>query len=134
MARPLRRNIRRFSWSGNIPAFIHIDLNDVCDCLYDWRKVRQTIIEECGWIGPSDDKKALHTSCKTEKMENCTSCHRCSMVCPNQTIQDGKVSHCYIRCLHCYQECPNRVLIVEYILLFKWYLKYQNKKQNLIYV
>lgn len=64
---PLKRSIRRSSWTGNIPAFIHIDLNDICDGNYDWRNVKAVIEKECGWVGPEDSGKGLHTSCKIEK-------------------------------------------------------------------
>jgi hypothetical protein len=64
---PLKRSIRRSSWSGNIPAFVHIDLNDVCGGIYDWNEVKLVIVKECGWVGPEDMGKGLHTSCKIEK-------------------------------------------------------------------
>lgn len=65
--KPLRRAIRRSSWTGNIPSFINIDLNDACGGVYDWRTIRKTIEDECGWVGPDDTQKGLHTSCKIEK-------------------------------------------------------------------
>ncbi|MDE6060242.1 MAG: hypothetical protein K2G31_02065, partial [Clostridia bacterium] len=67
MVKPLRRAIRTSSWSGNIPAFVQVDFNDICGGVYDWRKIKKTIIEECGWVPPEEYDKGLHTSCKIEK-------------------------------------------------------------------
>jgi hypothetical protein len=67
IVKPLRKSIRRSSWSGNIPRFVHIDLNDVTGGNYDWKNVKELIIKECGWVGPTDLGKGLHTSCKIEK-------------------------------------------------------------------
>lgn len=64
---PLKRSIRRSSWSGNIPRFVHIDLNDISNGKYDWNNVKDLIIKECGWVGPTDVAKGLHTSCQIEK-------------------------------------------------------------------
>lgn len=64
---PLKRSIRRSSRTGNIPAFIQIDLNDICGGHYDWQKVKKIIAEEVGWVAPNDDNKGLHTSCRIEK-------------------------------------------------------------------
>ena len=69
---PLRRSIRRSSWTGNVPAFVHLDLDAICGGKYDWNKVKDIIIRECGWVAPDDDKKALHTSCKIEKCKDHT--------------------------------------------------------------
>lgn len=65
--KPLKRSIRRSSWSGNIPSFVHIDLNDISGGIYDWNNIKDLIIEECGWVGPFDTGKGLHTSCNIEK-------------------------------------------------------------------
>ncbi|MBD5091926.1 MAG: hypothetical protein HDT36_00910 [Clostridiales bacterium] len=67
MVKPLKRAIRLSSWSGNIPAFVQVDFNDICGGVYDWRKIKKTIIEECGWVPPEEYDKGLHTSCKIEK-------------------------------------------------------------------
>lgn len=67
---PLKRSIRRSSWSGHIPAFVHLDFDAICGGKYDWNEVKKILIEECGWVPPSDDKKALHTSCKIEKCKD----------------------------------------------------------------
>jgi len=64
---PFKRAIRASSWSGNIPAFIHFDLDEICDGKYDWKKVKETIKKECGWVSPEDEGKGLHTSCSIEK-------------------------------------------------------------------
>lgn len=69
---PFRRSIRRSSWSGNIPAFVHIDLDKICGGRYDWNKVKSILISECGWVPPDDNNKALHTSCKIEKCKDHT--------------------------------------------------------------
>lgn len=67
---PLRRSIRRSSWRGTVPAFVHIDMDEVCGGVYDWNKVREILIGKCGWVPPADDKKALHTSCKIERCKD----------------------------------------------------------------
>ena len=65
--KPLKRAIRRSSWSGNIPSFIQVDLNDVSKGKYDWRKVKDILVKECGYVAPSNINKGLHTSCQIEK-------------------------------------------------------------------
>ncbi len=67
MLKPLKRAIRSSSRTGNIPAFVQVDLNDVCGGVYDWRKIKDVIIGECGWVPPEQTDKGLHTSCKIEK-------------------------------------------------------------------
>jgi len=69
---PLKRSIRRSSWSGNVPAFIHLDLDKICGGKYDWNKVKNILVNECGWIAPEDNNKALHTSCRIEKCKDHT--------------------------------------------------------------
>ncbi len=67
MVKPLKKAIRQSSWSGNIPAFVQVDFNDICGGLYDWKKIKDVIVEECGWVAPEESSKGLHTSCKIEK-------------------------------------------------------------------
>lgn len=67
LVEPLRRAIRYSSRSGNIPAFVHLDFNDISGGEYNWRAIRETIISECGWVAPDDTAKGLHTSCQIEK-------------------------------------------------------------------
>lgn len=67
MVKPLKRAIKISSLSGNIPAFVQVDFNDICGGLYDWKKIKNVIVNECGWVPPKDDAKGLHTSCKIEK-------------------------------------------------------------------
>ena len=69
---PFKRSIRRSSWSGNVPAFVHFDLDKIFGGTYDWNKVKDILINECGWVAPDEDKKALHTSCKIEKCKDYT--------------------------------------------------------------
>lgn len=64
---PLRRAIRQSSRSGNIPAFVQVDLDEVSGGVYDWRKIKDTIVRECGWVPPREEAKGLHTSCQIEK-------------------------------------------------------------------
>ena len=64
---PLRKAIRTSSWSGNIPAFVQVDFDEICGGVYEWRKIKDTIISECGWVAPEETDKGLHTSCKIEK-------------------------------------------------------------------
>lgn len=67
IVKPLKRAIRASSWSGNIPAFVQVDFNDICGGRYDWQKIKDVIISECGWVPPELCDKGLHTSCKIEK-------------------------------------------------------------------
>lgn len=64
---PLKKAIRSSSWSGNIPAFIQVDFDEICGGVYEWNKIKETIVRECGWVAPVETDKALHTSCKIEK-------------------------------------------------------------------
>lgn len=67
MLYPLKRVIRSSSRTGNIPAFVQVDLDEISGGVYDWRRVKDTIIRECGWVAPEENAKGLHTSCKIEK-------------------------------------------------------------------
>ena len=69
---PFKRSIRRSSRTGNVPAFVHFDLDKITGGIYDWNKVKSILVEECGWIPPEDENKALHTSCKIEKCKDHT--------------------------------------------------------------
>lgn len=64
---PLKRAIRSSSWSGNIPAFVQLDFDQVCGGAYEWKKIKDTIVRECGWVAPEETDKGLHTSCRIEK-------------------------------------------------------------------
>lgn len=64
---PLKKAIRRSSWSGNIPRFVQVDFDEIAGGKYDWRQVKDTIVNECGWVAPNNAIKGLHTSCKIEK-------------------------------------------------------------------
>ncbi len=70
MLPPLRRSIRASSRSGQIPAFLHFDMDKICGGIYDWTRVRRILTEECGWVAPPDDGKALHTSCRIERCKD----------------------------------------------------------------
>lgn len=65
--KPLKRAIRSSSWSGNIPRFVQVDFNQIAGGEYNWKDVKDTIIDECGWVPPELTDKGLHTSCKIEK-------------------------------------------------------------------
>ena len=67
MLKPLKKAIRISSWTGNIPAFVHIDFDEISGGVYDWKKIKDTIVNECGWVAPEENDKGLHTSCKIEK-------------------------------------------------------------------
>ncbi len=67
LTKPLKRAIRLSSWSGNIPRFVQVDFNEISGGDYNWRKIKNLIIDECGWVAPEDIDKGLHTSCKIEK-------------------------------------------------------------------
>lgn len=67
LTKPLKRAISQSSWSGNIPRFIQVDFNEISGGKYEWKKIKNLIVEECGWVLPTDADKGLHTSCKIEK-------------------------------------------------------------------
>ena len=67
IADALKRAIRTSSRTGNIPAFVQIDLDEVCGGVYEWTAIKDTIVKECGWVAPEQTDKGLHTSCKIEK-------------------------------------------------------------------
>lgn len=67
IVKPLKRAIRKSSWSGNIPAFVQVDFNEICGGAYHWKQIKDTIVSECGWVPPDSEDKGLHTSCKIEK-------------------------------------------------------------------
>jgi hypothetical protein len=67
LLKPLKKAIRKSSRTGHIPAFVHIDFNDISNGLYDWQKVKSLIEEKVGWVGPKETAKGLHTSCSIEK-------------------------------------------------------------------
>lgn len=64
---PLKRSIRQSSRTGNIPAFVHLDLDAISGGTYNWKQVKDILIKECGWAAPEDQGKALHTSCTIER-------------------------------------------------------------------
>ena len=67
IADALKRAIRTSSRTGNIPAFVQIDLDEICGGVYEWTATKDTIVKECGWVAPVETDKGLHTSCKIEK-------------------------------------------------------------------
>lgn len=69
---PFKKAIRQSSRTGNIPAFVHFDFDKICGGQYDWNKIKSILVNECGWVAPSDENKALHTSCQIEKCKDHT--------------------------------------------------------------
>lgn len=69
---PLKRALRASSWSGRIPAFVQVDLDEICGGRYDWRTIVGVIERECGWVPPSSSQKGLHTSCRIERCKEHT--------------------------------------------------------------
>lgn len=64
---PLKKAIRRSNWSGNIPRFVQVDFDEISGGKYDWKKIKNKLVSECGWVAPNECCKGLHTSCKIEK-------------------------------------------------------------------
>lgn len=64
---PLRRSIRYSSRTGHIPAFVHLDFDEISGGRYDWKTIRECIENECGWVAPQESERGLHTSCRIEK-------------------------------------------------------------------
>ena len=69
---PFKRSIKYSSRTGNVPAFVHFDLDKISGGTYDWNKVKAILVNECGWVAPEDENKALHTSCKIERCKDHT--------------------------------------------------------------
>ncbi len=77
---PLKRSIRVSSRTGNIPAFVHFDFNEICNEIfgsdsksksgYDWIKIKRLLTEKCGWVSPDESNKSLHTSCSLERCKD----------------------------------------------------------------
>ena len=65
--KPLRRALRSSARTGSIPAFVGVDLDALCGGRYEWRKIKDVIIRECGWVPPEEGTRGLHTSCQIEK-------------------------------------------------------------------
>lgn len=65
---PLKQALKVSSRSGNIPAFVHIDLNEISkDRTYRWDEIKEMLQEEIGWVDVEETSKGLHTSCKVEQ-------------------------------------------------------------------
>ena len=69
---PFKRSIKYSSRTGNVPAFVHFDLDKISGGTYDWNKVKAILVNECGWVAPDDENKALHTSSKIERCKDHT--------------------------------------------------------------
>ena len=63
---PLKKAIKYSSRTGRIPAFVHIDFNDVHNGNYEWTSVKEILKDEIGWESPISESKGLHTSCNIE--------------------------------------------------------------------
>ncbi|MDE6586023.1 MAG: hypothetical protein K2K80_05025, partial [Clostridia bacterium] len=61
IVKPLKRSLRFSSMTGRIPAFVQLDFDKICGGKYDWEKVKNILVEECGWVAPDDSGKGLHT-------------------------------------------------------------------------
>ncbi|MFA5006545.1 MAG: hypothetical protein WC509_03645 [Candidatus Izemoplasmatales bacterium] len=71
LMRPFKRAIRRSSWTGRIPAMVHIDM-DAAAGGYDWAKIKKLLTDKIGWVGSDSLDKGLHTSCRIEKCKEYT--------------------------------------------------------------
>lgn len=69
---PVRRAIRRSSRTGTVPAFVHLDMDKISGGRYDWNRVKDILVKECGWVAPDENEKALHTSCHIERCKDHT--------------------------------------------------------------
>lgn len=72
IVKPLKRSLRRSSFTGNIPAFVQVDFDKISGGKYDWTSIKNIITEKCGWVAPEDTGKGLHTSCKIERCKEYT--------------------------------------------------------------
>ena len=46
---------------------MQLDFDEISGGSYDWHRIKEQIVKECGWVAPEDNGKSLHTSCKIEK-------------------------------------------------------------------
>ena len=76
LSKPLKRAIRTSSWTGSIPRFVQVDFDEISGGEYNWNKIKNLIVDECGWVCPEDTNKGLHTSCKIEKCKEFTQFNR----------------------------------------------------------
>lgn len=74
--RPLKAALKYSDRRGKIPAFVHIDMNEISGGVYDWNKIKDLIVEKCGWVTPESTNKGLHTSCNIEKCKEYTQFQR----------------------------------------------------------
>lgn len=65
---PFRAAVRTAGRSGQLPALVHIDFNDVSSTgVYDWNGVKSLLTRELGWVDAPASGKGLHTSCQIER-------------------------------------------------------------------
>ena len=50
---PLRRAILRSSFTGHVPAFVHLDMDAISGGTYDWNRVKDILVRECGRDRPT---------------------------------------------------------------------------------
>ncbi|MCL2502993.1 MAG: hypothetical protein FWE94_00015 [Coriobacteriia bacterium] len=63
----LKRAIRQSDRRALMPAFVHVDLNDISESdTYDYESVKEFLTAECGFVMPQSKHKILHTSCAVE--------------------------------------------------------------------
>ena len=72
LIKPFKRALHRSDRTGNIPAFVQVDLDAVSGGIYRWSEVKELIQKECGWQAPCEEEKGLHTSCTLEKCKEHT--------------------------------------------------------------
>ncbi len=73
LLKPFKKAIRRSAFTGRVPAFVHVDFNDVSKTgRYVWSEIKEMIKEEAGWIEPKMSSKGLHTSCDIESCKEHT--------------------------------------------------------------
>ena len=51
---------------------MQVDFDEISGGKYEWQKIKDLIIKECGWVPPAQTDKGLHTSCKIEKCKEHT--------------------------------------------------------------
>ena len=72
LIKPFQRALHRSDRTGNVPAFVQVDLDAVSGGVYRWSEVKGLIEKECGWQAPPSEEKGLHTSCTLEKCKEHT--------------------------------------------------------------
>lgn len=63
----LRHAVHMADRSGSFSALVQFDFNAICGGSYCWANIKDTLINEAGWVDTASIDKGLHTSCCVER-------------------------------------------------------------------